>query len=191
MRLADIFAAMQLKPGAVIADVGAGPGWVTGRIAKAVGPGGIVHAVDIDAKNALPALRKLARKQHNVKVVAGSPGDPKLPHAALDAVLMSAMYHEVVPREEMLRNVMAALKPGGRLVIYDIMPLRTASRPREVQTKNHRLLPSIAEAEFRQAGFEIVSRDDRFADDPDEEESHWLLVCRKPTGSPPSGLPAR
>ena len=77
MRLADIFAAMQLKPGAEVADIGAGDGWVTTRIAKAVGPQGRVYAVDIDAKRALPALRKLARAHKNIKVIASAPVGPK------------------------------------------------------------------------------------------------------------------
>ena len=179
MRLADIFTAMNLKPGATAADIGAGPGWITTRMAAAVGPRGSVYAIDIDTKRAIPALRKIAREHRNVKVIVGAPGNPKLP-VPIGAALMASMYHEVVPREEMLRNVYAALEPGGRLAVYDIMPLRTASRPREVQAKNHRLSPAIAEAEFRAAGFEIVSREDAFADDPDEEESHWLIVCRKP-----------
>ena len=179
MRLADIFAAMGMRPGAIVADIGAGPGWVTARPAKAAGASGMVYAVDIDRKKAIPALRKVARQHRNVRVIVGAPGDPKLP-AGIDAALMASMYHEVVPREEMLRNVFAALKPGAPLVVHDIMPLRTASRPRDIQTKNHRLLPAIAEAEFRAAGFEIARREDNFADDPDEEESHWLIVCRKP-----------
>jgi len=59
-------------------------------------------------------------------------------------------------------------------------PNKTLSRPRADQVKNHVIAPNLAESEIRQAGFEVVSRDDHFIDRPDEEYTRWMIVFRKP-----------
>ena len=89
--------------------------------------------------------------------------------------------NSIGPYQEMLRHLLASLKPGGRMVVVDQMPQRTRQRPRADQIKNHVMAPELAEAEFRAAGFEIVVRQDDFVDRPDEETSRWMIVCRRPT----------
>ena len=74
-----------------------------------------------------------------------------------------------------------ALKPGARLVIVDMMPHRTRTRPRADQTKNHVLAPEITEAELRGAGFAILERRDGFVDNADSESASWLLVAQRPS----------
>jgi len=61
-------------------------------------------------------------------------------------------------------------------------PHKTLNRPRADQVKNHVIAADLAESEIREAGFEVVSRDDRFIDSPDEESTRWMIVFRKPAG---------
>jgi predicted methyltransferase len=93
---------------------------------------------------------------------------------------MVIAYHEVANPTKMLERVKAALVPGGRLVVVDMIPHRTKKRPRADQVKNHVIAAATAVAEFRAAGFSILSRDDRFIDRPDEESARWMIVARKP-----------
>ena len=182
LKLPEIFEAIGISEGSQVADVGAGSGFITGRMARRVGTAGRVYAVDIDEKYAIPRLKDFVDKESltNVDVIHGEPADPKLPEGKLDAVLMVITYHEVEPHQEMLAHVRAALKPGGRFVAVDMMPRKTRARPRGDQTKNHVIAPEIAEAEFRAAGFEIIARKDDFMDRPDEEEVRWMIICRRP-----------
>jgi predicted methyltransferase len=79
----------------------------------------------------------------------------------------------------MLEHVAVSLKPGGRLVVIDMAPHKTASRPRADQVKNHVIAADLVASEMRRAGFEIVSRDDHFIDKADEESTRWMIVFRK------------
>jgi predicted methyltransferase len=182
VKLPEILDALGISAGSRVADVGAGEGFFTARMAKKVGPAGRVYAVDIDDKFAIPKLKELVEKQSlaNVSVIHSEPADPKLPSGGLDAALMVIVYHEVEPYREMLTHVLESLKPGGRFVVVDNMPHKTMSRPRADQTKNHVLSPEVAELEFRTVGFEVVARRDDFIDRPDEEEVKWMIVCRRP-----------
>ena len=181
LKMPEIVQAMGLREGSRAADVGAGEGNYEPVLSRAVGTGGQVYAEDIDA-GALKQLRQAIRKAHlsNVKVIRGTADDPQLPAAQIDAVLMVIMYHEVADPQKMIERVKAALKPGGRLVVVDMAPHKTLTRPRADQTKNHVIAPDTVESEVRAAGFEVVSRDDRFLDHPDEESTRYMLVFRKP-----------
>lgn len=81
---------------------------------------------------------------------------------------------------EVLRHVFEALKPGGRLVVADYMPLKTRGRPRAEQTQNHVIASDVVEPELRGFGFRILERVDNFIDRPEEERILWLLVAEKP-----------
>jgi predicted methyltransferase len=185
IRLPDILDALAILNGSRVADIGAGEGFFTARLARKVGAEGRIFAIDIDEKYAIPKLKELVQKEslENVAVIQSVPADPKLSTASIDAVLMVNVYHEVEPFREMLGHVLDALKPGGRFVIVDNMPHKTKSRPRADQTKNHVLSPDLAEPEFRAAGFEIVSRKDDFIDRPDEEDVKWMIICRRPNNN--------
>src|SRR5260370_40483103 len=182
LKLPEILDALALSQGSQVADVGAGEGFLTARLAKVVGPGGRVYTVDIDDKFAIPKLKEMVEKQSlsNVTVIRSEPGDPKLPEGRLDAAIMLIVYHEVEPYQEMLAHVFASLKPGGRFVIVDNMPLKTRARPRADQAKNHVIAPEVVEPELRAAGFEIAARRDDFIDRPDEEEIKWMIVGLRP-----------
>lgn len=112
--------ALDLKPGAVVADVGAGSGYYTERLARQVGPAGKVYATDIQPE----MLRLLERrvknaKLTNVQTVLGTEDDPRLPRGAIDLVLMVDVYHELQRPQVMLRRLREALAPGGRLVLIE------------------------------------------------------------------------
>jgi len=113
-------------------------------------------------------------------VILGTADDPKLPDGALDGVLMVIMYHEIANPLVMLEHVKTALRRGGRLVIVDMPPRKTATRPRADQVKNHVIAADLVVGEVTAAGFEIVSRDDHFVDKPDDESTRWIIVFRKP-----------
>ena len=103
-----------------MADVGAGAGYMTWRMAERTGPSGKVYANDIQPRM-LEILRGNMAKRGltNVVTVLGAVDDPKLPAGALDLVLLADVYHEFSEPQKMLRGIRAALKPGGRLVLLE------------------------------------------------------------------------
>jgi predicted O-methyltransferase YrrM len=127
IRLSDILEALAISSGSHVADIGAGEGFFTARLAKKVGPEGRIFAIDVDEKYAIPKLQELVQKQslENVAVIHSVPDDPKLSTRSIDAVLMVIVYHEVEPHREMLGHVLDALKLGEPVVIVDNMPHKT------------------------------------------------------------------
>jgi len=112
--------AIRITPGSVVADVGAGSGYMTVKMAKRVGPGGKVYANDIQLEMLSRLRQRLMREKiTNVETVLGTPEDPKLPAAALDLILMVDVYHEFSEPQAMLRRMRDALKPDGRLVLLE------------------------------------------------------------------------
>ncbi len=121
--------ALQLKPGMVVADIGAGTGYMTRRLADRVGDRGVVYAVDIQPEMLELLTNKMARLQiHNVHPILGTRQDPKLPASALDLVLMVDVYHEFDFPAEMLSAIADSLRPGGRVVFVEYRGEDTALR---------------------------------------------------------------
>jgi predicted methyltransferase len=184
-RIPDVLAALAIDSGSRVADVGAGSGFYTERLAKRVGSSGRVFAVDVD-EQAVGRLEQLVSAQslHNVELIHGKADDPRLPYRSLDAVLIVNAYHEMVRHSDMLREIYASLKPGGRLVILD-NPANDKNAPRYKQVDGHQIDIDIVISELRDAGFEIVSRDDQFAHHNNNGNIHnnWLLVASRPEGS--------
>ena len=117
-----IMDAMGIADGSVVADIGAGSGWFTIRLARRVGPRGMVFAEDVQQEMINAISRRVSREGfNNVKLVVGSFSDPKLRAQSLDAALMVDSFHEVdaIHRVTMLANLGKALKPQGRLGIVD------------------------------------------------------------------------
>ena len=173
----EIFSAMQVKPGAVVADIGAGSGFFTTRLSAAVGADGRVHAVDV-AADALRRLRARVEDDRltNVTVIEGTADDPRLADRSLDAVLIDNAYHEMSAHQALLAKIKAALKPDGRLVIVEpIAPSRREGR-REDQTRNHEIAASFVRADARDAGFTEVALHDPFTKRPPDKEDEWMLV---------------
>jgi SAM-dependent methyltransferase len=115
-----VLAALELKPGMAVADVGAGTGYYAWRMAQRVGSSGTVYAVDIQPEMIAMLEKQVARRgTANVKALLGTPADPRLPSNTLDLVLMVDVYHEFEFPYEMLAALTRALKPGGRLVFVE------------------------------------------------------------------------
>ena len=181
-RVADILTALGARDGAHIADLGSSDGFYTLRIAKAVAPSGKAYAIDIEQKS-LDKLRERAEKDviANVEIILSEPADPKLPVGALDAVLIRNAYHEFVAYREILKSVMSGLKPGGLLVVSESVTDNVLDKPREQQVKEHYIAPGIVEAELREAGFEIVDRDDAFTRFTGSRVGgYWMIRARRP-----------
>jgi ubiquinone/menaquinone biosynthesis C-methylase UbiE len=109
-----------IKKGSTVADIGAGSGYMTVRMAKRVGDKGVVYANDIQQAmlDLLDARLKKSRIS-NVRLVLGAPDDPKLPADSIDLALLVDVYHEFSQPQAMLRHLHDALKPGGRLVLLE------------------------------------------------------------------------
>ena len=123
-----IMDALKIGEGDVVADLGAGGGWFTTRLARRVWPNGLVYAQDIQPTMLEAIARRVQRRGlRNVRTVLGTPTDPKLP-ARLDAVLIVDAYHEMQCAGDpavirtLLQNVARALKPQGRLGVVDFLP---------------------------------------------------------------------
>lgn len=115
-----LIAALGLKPGMVVADVGAGSGYHSFLIAPLVGDAGKVIASDIQQEMLDLITAKAKRhKVTNIETVRGTPTDPKLPANAVDLILMVDVYHEFEFPYEMTEKLVEALKPGGRLVFVE------------------------------------------------------------------------
>src|SRR5260370_708983 len=137
-RPAEVMDALGLKPGSVVADVGAGSGYFTFHLAHRVGPEGKIYAEDINA-NRLSEINDSARNERlaQVETILGSPDDPRLPSEALDAVLVVDAFHEMVKYDAMLQRMYRALKRGGLLGLID-GETKTV-QPRAYYHENHRI----------------------------------------------------
>jgi ubiquinone/menaquinone biosynthesis C-methylase UbiE len=149
-RLGEAEQVMQLaaiKPGMWVADVGAGEGYYTVRLAPAVGRRGRVLAEDIiaETRNRL-AQRVQNERLDNVAVLLGKPDNPMLPRRSFDRILLVHMYHEVQSPYAFLWNLREGLKPAGEVVVVD------ANRP----TRRHGIPPSLLTCEFAALGMHRV-----------------------------------
>ncbi|MGC2768396.1 MAG: methyltransferase domain-containing protein, partial [Candidatus Acidiferrum sp.] len=114
-------------------------------------------------------IRAFMQRQSNLRTIRGEIDDPRLPAGFADAVLIANTYHELTEAKQILRHLAESLKPGGRLVIVDRAPRSGAAESRESQTEHHELRPGLVETEVRNAGFEIISREDHFTERPADD----------------------
>lgn len=136
-----------IRPGMTVADIGAGQGYYTVRLASRVGAKGRVLGEDI-----VPAYRdalaeRVARERlDNVSVRLGEPADPKLPPNSFDRIFMVHMYHEIAQPYEFLWNLRPSLKVDGEVIVVD------ADRP----TQFHGTPPALLKCEFAAVGYRLV-----------------------------------
>ena len=140
----------------VVADVGAGGGWFTVRLARRVGPNGVVYAQDVQSPMLDSIRRRIDREGfQNVRYIRGERLDPKLPAEALDAVLMVDTYHEFENPVALLRGVGLAIKPTGRVGIVDFRSDGGGPGPPfSERVKEERVIEQAAEAGLRLLGRE-------------------------------------
>jgi ubiquinone/menaquinone biosynthesis C-methylase UbiE len=165
MRLADI------KTGMSVADIGAGEGYYTIRLAPLVGKSGRVLAQDVvpETRDAL-AQRVTRQNLENVAVKLGEPNDPKLPERSFDRIFLIHMYHEVERPSEFLWHLRQGWKPQGRVVVVD------ADRP----TDRHGTPPKLLICEFAAVGYQLT----RFERLPDTESYFAQFEARGPGPDP-------
>ena len=145
-------AALKLKPGDFVADVGAGSGYYTERLAKQVGPTGKVYATDIQPEMLALAERRMKKARlSNVELVLGTEDDPRLPRGTLDLVLMVDVYHELQRPQEMLRRLKPTLAPGGRLVLVEFRK----EDPRVPIRDEHKMSVAEAKLELEAEGYRL------------------------------------
>jgi SAM-dependent methyltransferase len=144
----QIAARLGLRPGMAVADIGAGDGYDTLRLARLLGPAGRVYAEDVTTEY-LKGLASKARRQglRNVVVVQGEPRDPRLPRRSLDAAMMVHMYHEITEPYALLYNLAWALRPGAKVGVEDL-PQPTAQ---------HGTPPALLRCEFEAVGYRQLS----------------------------------
>lgn len=136
-----------IRPGMSVADIGAGSGYYTMRVATRIGPRGRVYAEDI-TPSYLRKLRARVQKAglQNITLVRGDPGDPRLVPQSVDRALLIHMYHEITQPFGLLYNLYPALRPGARVAIVDL----------NRQTDAHGTPPAQLKCELSAAGYDQV-----------------------------------
>jgi len=152
----QIMDAMGIADASVVADIGAGSGWFTIRMARRVGPQGLVYAEDVQPEMINAITRRVQREGlTNVRAVRGQNSDPRLPARSLDAVLVVDAYHEVEDRVTMLTNLARALKPQGRIGVVDFKLDGTGPGP----SPEERVSPDVVVKDAAKAGLRLVRQE--------------------------------
>lgn len=144
----QLIRSLGIMPGMAVADIGAGSGYHSLRLSPAVGPKGVVYAEDI-VETYLSSLRREARGRglSNIRIVVGTPDDPKLAPASVDRAVMVHMYHEIANPYGVLWRLAPALRPGGQVGVIDL------DRP----IGQHGVPPALLRCEFEAVGYRLVS----------------------------------
>lgn len=150
---AEVIRALALPPGASVADIGAGTGYFSVRLARAV-PAGRVYAVDV-APTMVKHLEARAEREKLANLVAlhGSADDPGLPRP-VDLVILVDTYHHISERETYFRKLRASLAGDGRLAIIDFRP------DSPVGPRQGRVAPDAVKAELARAGYRLAAEHD-------------------------------
>lgn len=147
---------LEIAEGSVVADLGAGGGWFTIRLANRVGPNGRVYAEDIQPEMIGAIRRRVEREElTNVAFVLGTSLDPQLP-APVDVVLIVDAYHEMADPRALLRNVRSSLKRGGRVGIVEFTTAGHGPGPPMAE----RVAPETVIRDAEAAGLRLESRAD-------------------------------
>jgi len=161
-----------IRPGQRVADIGAGLGYYTVRLARRLGPGATIYATDVKFEYLDQLRARLARERiTGVQLILGLPRDPGLPTDSVDVAILSHMYHEIENPYEFLYRLQPSLTPGARVGIIDM------DRP----TQNHGTPPALLRCElasvgYRQLDFALLSPADGY-----------LAVFAPPVTLPPAG----
>ena len=145
-------AALKIAKGSTVADIGAGVGYMTWRLADAVGPAGKVYANDIQ-----PAMIQMLKQNMkdrgltNVEPVLGKTDDPKLPKGAIDLALLVDVYHEFSEPQKMLDRIRESLKPDGRLVLLEYRK----EDPKVPIREEHKMTVEEVKAEIEPEGYKL------------------------------------
>jgi ubiquinone/menaquinone biosynthesis C-methylase UbiE len=166
LKIDETIAKLHLKPGDVVADIGAGSGVFEVPLARAVSPRGRVYAVDIDPALLANVTRK-TDEQHiaNVRIVLGKATDPNLPAMDVDLAFINDVLHHIENREAYLKNLARYIKPAGRVAVIDFVPERGSHRDQPAL----QVTETQAAAWMASAGFKPAESFDLFTD-------KWFVV---------------
>lgn len=148
--------ALGIQPGDTVADVGSGSGYLLPYLSRAVGPDGVVYAEEVQSAF-LPQLRQRAKVLGNVRVILGTPNDPKLPPGRVDHFVLLTVYHEVELPVEFLRTLHRFAAPGARLAIIDFDAARKGDPPAPA---GHQVSEKDVLIEASAAGWRLSERHD-------------------------------
>jgi arsenite methyltransferase len=169
-----VIAALGVRPGDRVADLGAGSGYFTLRLARGVGPTGRVYAVDVDeAMNDYLRQRVAQAGLSNVDVILGRFEDPLLPDGEVDLVLVVDTYHHLEDRSAYFRNLRRDLSPGGRVAVIDF----DGRKGWFMRRTGHITPRMLLVREMAEAGYEV-------AEDFDFIDRQAFVIFR-PAGGPP------
>jgi ubiquinone/menaquinone biosynthesis C-methylase UbiE len=165
-----------LKPGMIVADVGAGFGAMTVVLGKWIGSGH-VFATDV-APRQLTVIREYVQKEalQNVTVIEGAAASTNLPEACCDAIFMRDVYHHIVAVDQFNKSVLASLKPGGRVAIIDFLPRAGSALPDGVRANRggHGISAATVIEELTAAGLRHVRTIDSWP--PGDKRPAYFLV---------------
>ncbi|HLK46819.1 MAG TPA: class I SAM-dependent methyltransferase [Bryobacteraceae bacterium] len=163
---------LKIANGSTAADIGAGVGYMSWRLAERVGPAGKVYANDVQPQM-LDLLRKNMEQRHisNVVPVLGELDDPKLPQGRMDLVLMVDVYHEFTNPQAMLRHIRDSLKPDGRMVLLEYR----AEDPKVPIMPLHKMTVEQVRSEIEPEGFRLTQVIESLP------RQHILIFTRKPS----------
>lgn len=169
----EVVEKLSIAPGSRVADLGAGGGYFTWHLAKAVGPRGTVYAVDIEERAINMIFKEMvARGTPNVRPVRAEPHDPRLPEP-VDLVFSCDTYHHINDRIAYFRSLASSLRAGGRVAILDFHPRGFVS-----DLFDHRVKKAEVRREMEDAGYLMV-------DDYDFIDRQHFQIFLKPDGGSP------
>ena len=138
---------LQVHPGMRVADIGAGDGYYTVRLARRLGPGATIYAEDVSGPYLAHLGERLAREEiGGVTLVHGTAADPQLPPKSIDLAILGHVYHEIEQPYEFMYRLHAALRPAGRVAIIDL------DRP----TPEHGIPPALLRCELTAVGYRRI-----------------------------------
>jgi predicted methyltransferase len=173
----ELIAALAIRPGMRVADVGAGTGFFLRYLSDAVGPTGRVVAVEVET-NLVSHMKNRAKDEglSNVDVVLTPLDRLSLPGRAVDILLLVDAYHHIDRRIEYFRAAADTLAPSGRVVIVDWKP---GDQPRGPRDEDHKIAPDVVEREMTAAGYQLLAA-------PDILPYQFVLVFARPDGTIPA-----
>jgi len=181
----EVFQALGIGPGSAVADVGCGDGYFVFRLARRVGGEGVVYAEDVNDEM-LAKLRRQVNKEKfaNVRFIHGSGSDPQLPAGALDVVVVVNAYHEFLEYDAMLKAIIGALKPGGRLGIVDAAG--DESRTRSEHQSYHTITEKLVMEDAARNGLKLRSRERGFTRPDGSRHDFFFLIFERSVERPAS-----
>ncbi len=173
-RPAEVMDALGIRAGSVVADVGAGNGYFTFRLASRVGPQGKVYAEDIRDEE-LAKIRERAKKEGvaQIETILGTPNDPRLPAESVDAILVVNAYHEMKEYDAMLGAMFRALKPGGLLAIIDARA--KPGKPRKKYFDDHIMPEQLVREDAARNSFHFLHEEPGLKNSEGKREYYFLI----------------